>query len=221
MDSRPRWLRWLGRLSLPLEFVAVAAGLVTAWYVTDIPLSALIGTGAALVLVDLWQFLRRRYGFNRGWGKLPLGIGLLALGIYAFTSPEGLGVLKAGFVLAGAWLMLDALYDLRTGLGATAPGTPNPMERFGDAAIVGRALEDEPQSLAELDATLDLSRSRIENALDMLVDAGAIVERGGRYDATLADRGLADTLRDTPSNVTDRLGGVPARLVRPLRLFSE
>lgn len=221
MTSRPKSLRWLERLSFPIELISTVIGLVAVWYFTDIPLIALGGAGIGFGLAYLWRFLKRQYGLNNGWGKLPAGFGLLALGIYAFTYPAGAGIFKAGFVLAGAWLTLDAIYDLRTGVGTNAPGTPNTMKQFGDASIVGRALEDEPRSIAELEITLELSRNRIENALDILVDADAIVKRNDDYYATLEDQSISEVLRDTPSQFTDRLGGVPARLLRPFRLFDN
>jgi biotin operon repressor len=117
--------------------------------------------------------------------------------------------------------MLDACYDLRTGTGATTAGTPNRMEQFGDAAIVGRTIDDEPHSIGELDDSLELSQTRIENALDMLVDVGAAAERDGYYHATLEDRGLTEALQNTPSQLADRANSIPERLIRPFRLFDS
>lgn len=202
--------RWIGRFSFPLRLGSTAAGLVTGWYVFDISPVALVGAGLGMVLVNLWDVIERRYGLNRGWGKLPLGIGLFALGLYSVTYSGGMEAVKAGFILSGAWVMLDGSYDLRSGIGARTAGTPNSMEQFGDAAIVGRTLEREPQTTTELEAALDLSPHRIQNALDMLVNADAIAERGGSYYATLGDRSLTQTLRNGPSRFADRLHGVPA-----------
>lgn len=117
--------------------------------------------------------------------------------------------------------MLDALYDLTTGAGGTAPGAPNPMERFGDAAIVGRALTDEVRSVDDLVATLDLPHRRIESALALLVRADAVAERDGRYHTTLEGRSLSDALRNAPMRITDRAGDLSARFMRPFRLFDR
>lgn len=221
MGSRPKSMRWLDRLSVPLELGAVAVGVLLVWYFTDLGTVPLIGAGIGMGLATLWQPIKRRYGINRGWGKLLPGFGLLVLGIYSFMLPGGIVALKAVFILVGGWLVLDAIYDIRTGTGTTVPESPNPMEQFGDAAIVGRALDDEPRSLGELDSMLDLSQFRIENALDMLMSTDAIDERNGCYYATLEDRSLSEAIQDAPSQAANRLSGFPARLIRPLRLFND
>lgn len=221
MGSRPRAFRWLDRLSFPLELGATAVGLFLAWHFVDFPPGALVGAGIGMGAATLWPPIKRRYGINSGWGKLLPGLGLFALGVYSFTFVDGIVLVQAGFVIAGGWLVLDAIYDLTTDAGTTTPGSPNPMEEFGDAAIVGRALDDEPRSIDELDATLDLSRARIEGALDLLDETDTITERNGRYHALLDDRRLAESLRDAPSRTADRLSGLPARLARPLRLFDS
>lgn len=221
MQSRPRSLQWLEHLSFPIQFISSAIGLVGVWYFTDISPIALAGAGIGIGLAELWQPIKRRYGINSGWGKLPSGLGLVALGIYAFTYSDGIEVLKAGFVLCGMWLTLDGIFDLRTGTGATVSGAPDPMEQFGDAAIVGNTLDDEPRSIEELDATLDLSRSQIENALDMLVSVDAVVERNDRYVATLQDQSLSQALRNAPSQATSQFYDLPARFFRPFRLFND
>jgi biotin operon repressor len=220
MESKPRSLQWLERLWFPQQFFSTAVGLIAAWYILDIEFNALVGVVIGTALATLWPLIKRRYEINRGWGKLPLGLGLVGLGVYAFTISGGMDVLKAGFVLSGAWLTLDGLYDLRTEAGATTTGTSNPIEQFGDAAIVGNTLDDEPHSVDELGATLDLSRSRIEGALDMLTDANAVVERNDRYVAQ-ENQSLSQGLRDVPTQATDRFYDLPDRLLRPLRLFSD
>jgi DNA-binding transcriptional ArsR family regulator len=176
-----------------------------------------IGAG----LATLWPLIKRRYEINRGWAKLPLGLGLVGLGVYAFTISGGMDVLKAGFVLCGAWLTLDGIYDHRTEAGATTAGASDPMEQFGDAAIVGNTLDSEPHSVDELDTALDLSRSRIESALDMLTDANAVVERTDRYVVSQGNQNLSRALRDAPTQATDRFYDLPDRLLRPLRLFND
>lgn len=226
MDSRPKSIRWLERLSIPLELLGLAIGLGMAWYFLDTSLVALTGAAVGMGAATFWRPIKRRYGINNGWGKLIIGFGLLGLGIYGFTLPDATaalisGIILIGFALTGGWLTLDALYDFRTGTGANESGLPTEMEQFGDSAIVGRTLEDEPHSIGELDSRLELSRRRIESALDMLTTIGAAAERDGYYYATLEDRTLSNTLRDTPSRFTDRVRRVPERLVRPFRLFDS
>ena len=219
MGSRPRPFRWFDRLSFPLEIGATAIGLVMVWYFTDISTAGIGGATIGIGAARLWQPIKRRFGVNNGWGKTPLGFALLGLGVYSFTYSEGLSIIKVAFVLVGGWIVLDGLYDLKSGTGKTVAGSPNPMERFGDAHIVGRAIESEPQSLDELTSTVDLPRYRIMEALEMLVNTDTISERNGRYHAQLEDRTVGDALKNAPSQATDRVSSLPGRVLRPFRLF--
>ena len=219
MGSRPTSLQWFDRLSFPLEIGATAVGLVMVWYFTDISTAGLGGAAIGIGAARLWQPTKRRFGINTGWGKAPVGFALFGMGVYSFTYPEGLLVIKLAFVLVGGWITLDGLYDLTSGAGETVAGSPNTMEQFGDAHIVGRAIEREPQSLDELTLSVDLSRHRIEKALEMLVNADVITERDGRYHAQFADRTIGDTLKNAPSRATDRVNSIPDRVLRPFRLF--
>jgi predicted PurR-regulated permease PerM len=81
MDSRPKPMRWLDRLSIPLELGGTAIALILLWYFTDISLPTLIGIGIAFTVAPLLKPVKRRYGINDGWEKLILGFGLLGLGI--------------------------------------------------------------------------------------------------------------------------------------------
>ena len=219
MGSRPTSLQWFDRLSFPLEIGATAVGLVMVWYFTDISTAGLGGAAIGIGAARLWQPTKRRFGINTGWGKAPVGFALFGMGVYSFTYPEGLFVIKLAFVLVGGWITLDGLYDLRSGVGETVAGSPNTMERFGDAHIVGRAIESDPQSLDELTSNVDLPRHRIQKALEMLVNADVITERDGRYHTQCADRTIGDTLKNAPSRATERVGSIPDRVLRPFRLF--
>ena len=219
MTTKPNYIRWFGRLALPLEVVSTVVGLGLLWYFTDVSEAgiggAVIGIGAA----RLWQPIKRRFGINTGWSKAPVGFALFGLGVYSFTYPEGILVIKLAFVLVGGWITLDGLYDLRSGAGETVSGSPNTMEQFGDAHIVSRAIEHESQSFDDLTSTVDLPRHRIEKALEMLVSTDAIVERNGQYHAQFTDRTIGDTLKNAPSRATERVSSIPDRVLRPFRLF--
>lgn len=219
MGSRTKAIRWFDRLSFPIEIGATVVGLAIVWYFTDISTGAIGGATIGIMGARLWQPVKRHFGINNGWGKVPIGLALFGLGIYSFTYSEGIVVIKIGFLLVGGWLMLDGFYDLKSGAGATVAGSPNPMERFGDAQIVGRAIEKEPQSVDELISTVDLSRHRIEEALEMLVKTDAVSKRNDQYHAQLEDRSIGDALKNAPSRATDRVSTIPDRLLRPFRLF--
>ncbi|RXK49086.1 hypothetical protein [Halorientalis pallida] len=218
LQSRP--IALLRRYSLVLELAGTATGLLLVWYFTDISAGGLASAGIGITAATVFPHVRRRFGINRGWGKVPLGLALIGLGAYALAVTGGNDVLKLVFLVVGAWLTLDGVYDFRSGAGRTEPGAPDAMDRFGDAAIVGQSLEDGPKSVAELDDALDLPRSRVEDALDTLLDLDVIERDDGRYASRLDDRSLTDTLRNERRRAHERIGGLPDRIVRPFRLFT-
>ncbi|AQL41248.1 hypothetical protein BV210_00320 [Halorientalis sp. IM1011] len=218
LQSRP--IALLRRYSLVIELVGTATGILAVWYFLDLAPAPLGGAAVGITAATIWPHVRRRYGFNRGWGKLFPGVGLVALGAYAFAGTGGNDLVKAAFLIVGAWLTLDAVYDLQSGAGRTEPGAPDQMDRFGDAAIVGQALEGSPRSVAELDDALDLPRERIEDGIETLRTLDVIERQGERYVARLDDRSLTDALRNESGRARERLGGLPERVARPFRLFT-
>jgi hypothetical protein len=220
MSPEPRPIAFLRRYSLVLELLGTVTGLVAVWYLLDLDPIAMAGSAVGITAATVWPHVRRRFGINRGWGKLPLGLALIGLGAYALAFTGGNDVLKVAFLVVGAWLGLDGLYDLRSGAGRTTPGAPDAMDRFGDASIVGQSLDERPETVAELDESLDLSRSRIEDALDTLLDLDVIERDGERYASCLDDRSLTDTLRTERRRARERIDGLPERIVRPFRLFT-
>ena len=217
LQSRP--IALLRRYSLVLELAGTATGLLMVWYFTDISAGGLGGAAVGITAATIWPHVRRRYGINRGWGKLPLGLGLIVLAAFGFAYTGGSDAIKAGLLLVGAWLVLDSVYDLRSGAGRTEPGAPDQMDRFGDAAIVGRALDDGPETVAELDERVDLSRTRIEDAVETLQRVDAVERKGERY-ARVESRSLTDALRNESGRARERLGGLPERVARPFRLLT-
>ncbi|WP_299263776.1 hypothetical protein [Halorientalis sp.] len=218
LQSRP--IALLRRYSLALELAGTATGLLLVWYFTDISAGGLGGAAIGITAATVWPHVRRRYGINRGWGKLPLGLALIGLGAYALAFTGGNDALKVAFLVVGAWLALDGVYDLQSGAGRTDPGAPDAMDRFGDASIVGQSLDERPKSVPELDESLDLSRSRIEDALDTLLNLDVIERDGERYTSRLDDRSLTDTLRTERRRARERIDGLPQRILRPFRLFT-
>ncbi|WP_335998954.1 hypothetical protein [Halorientalis halophila] len=228
MSPVPRPLVLLRRYALVLELAGTATALLALWNFTALlalwnftarSKDALLGAGVGITAATVWPYVRRRYGVNRGWGKLPVGLALAGLGVFTFTFADGAILLQLAFVLVGGWLALDGAYDLRSGAGRTRRGEPGPMDRFGDAAIVGQALEDGPRAAAELEAEVDLPRSRIDEALDTLQEANVVEKRGDQYEATHEDRRITDALRDVPGRTRERVDGVLGRIRRPFRLF--
>ncbi|MFB6083047.1 MAG: hypothetical protein ABEJ94_02240 [Halorientalis sp.] len=220
MSPQSRPIALLRRYSLALELVGTATGLLIVWYFTAISAGGLGGAAVGITAATIWPHVRRRYGIDRGWGKLPLGLGLIGLAAYGFAFTGGSAAIKATLLLVGAWLALDGLYDLRSGAGRTEPGAPDAVDRFGDAAVVGRSLEEEPKSVDELDDALDLPRERIEAALADLDDRDLVASANGRYESQLDDRGLTDALRTESGRASARLGSLPERVARPFRLFT-
>ena len=219
MESRPKAIRWLDRLSLPIEIAATVVGLAIVWNFTDISASATGGATIGVIGARLWSPVKRRFGINNGWGKLPIGLALSGLGIYSLTYLEGMVIIKIGFLFVGGWLALDGLYDLKSGTGATVSGSPNPMEGFGDAQIVGRAIEREPQSADELVSTVDLSRHRIERALEMLERTDTVCKRNNQYYAQFENSSISNAVKKAPSRATDQVNTLLERILRPFRLF--
>ena len=220
MSPQSRPVALLRRYSLAVELAGTATALLLVWYFTAISAGGLGGAAIGITAATVWPHVRRRYGINRGWGKVPVGLALVGLGAYALAFTGGNDGLKVAFLAGGGWLTLDGVYDLRSGTGRTEPGAPDQMDRFGDAAIVGQALADGPKSVAELDGRLDLPRQRIEDAVETLQRVDAVEPRGERYASRVDDRRLADALRHESSRARDRIGGLPDRITRPFRLFT-
>ncbi|SEO60922.1 hypothetical protein SAMN05216388_101568 [Halorientalis persicus] len=220
MSPEPRPIAFLRRYSLVLELLGTVTGLVAVWYLLDLDPIAMAGSAVGITAATVWPHVRRRFGINRGWGKVPLGLALIGLGAYALAFTGGNDVLKVAFLVVGAWLALDGVYDFRSEAGQTEPGAPDAMDRFGDASIVGRSLEERPKSITELDEALDLPRARIEDAVETLRDLDLIERDGERYTSRLDDRSLTDALRTERRRARERVGSLPERIGRPFRLFT-
>lgn len=193
-------------LRLGSGFVGVAlVAVVFEW-----PLPRLVPMVLALLLVEGYRQAAPRYGLNRGWVKLTTGIAVLALGLFGL---QGDGALWAAavFALLGAWLLGDALVDLRH--GARDPRPLDTIDHVYDVGVVYRALREEPRGPAELAAALDCPRDRVERALETLERRNRVEEREGSYRAT-PDGGLAWI--DRPADALHRVG---RRLARPVRLL--
>ena len=172
------------RAGLALRLCGLVGGLAALQLWLGWSVDRLAGPAVGLFGVEGYRWLARRRGLNPGWGKAVLALGLLGLGGYGAVStagedPTGLGTALA-LALVGAWLALDAAADLSAGRSPSPPADA-PVR---DAGRVGRALDEEPRSRAELVAALDLPADRVAAALDELCDRGAVECRNGLYHAT-------------------------------------
>jgi hypothetical protein len=195
------------RAGLALRLCGLVGGLVALRLWLGWSVERLAGPAVGLFGTEGYRWLARRHGLDPGWGKAVLAIGLLGLGGYGTVStaggdPTGLGVSLA-LALAGAWLALDAAADLSTGRSPPPPADAT----VRDAGRVGRALDEEPRSRAELVAALDLPADRVAAALDELRDRGAVERRNGSYHPT------ATGIDPSPGRPVDRALG---RLRRPI-----
>jgi hypothetical protein len=191
------------RGGLALRLCGLVGGLAALQLWLGWSVDRLAGPAVGLFGVEGYRWLARRHGLNPGWGKAVLALGLLVLGGYGTVSTAGEDatglVISLALALVGAWLALDAAADLST--GRSPPPPADALVR--DAGRVGRALDEEPRSRAELVAALDLPADRIEAALDELCDRGAVERRNGRYHATTT--GLDPSPRRPLGRARDRL----------------
>ncbi|QLH81041.1 MFS transporter [Halosimplex pelagicum] len=140
---------------------------------------------------------------NAGFGLYALvgGSAMLVLGSESTWLP-------VGFVLVGAWFVVDAVQTVRHE-GATED-EPTGREVYHD--YVGRrvheALEDGPRTRRELSEALDADDEAIDAALAKLRSRGAVVREGSAFRIDDADDG----------GVTARIAGLARRIARPLTL---
>ncbi|MFD1589210.1 hypothetical protein ACFR9U_19710 [Halorientalis brevis] len=140
----------------------------------------------------------------------PIGIGAVLLR----TGDDP--VLGGAAVATGGWLLLDTVYNLRTG---HHPGSSDEDIKATDAMLlmqvgnlVADELQDGPKTVPELAAACDMTESRVRDALAFHERAGTAYEDDGEWHLDDSKIGPWAFVRDNAI----RIGG---RLVRPFRLF--
>lgn len=193
--------------------------LVTAlyWFLGASPaqLGTTLATGGILALTDL---LVAVYDLRSDVETLGLGVIVVTGGTAMFAFDGGPRSLSGLFLVAGTWLVLDAIQMLRHhGLYAPEEEDPDGQEVYQDYVTrqVDETLREGGLTRMELDERLDADEAAIDDALATLAERGLLTREGSELRTAptrSAERG------DGVSRVRATLGAVARRLARPVRL---
>ncbi|WP_136716047.1 hypothetical protein [Halorientalis salina] len=155
-------------------------------------------------------------GMDERHFRLLLGLIGVAAGGVAYWGQSDAGVAVAGFVVGG-WLVLDALYSLRTGLRAVdddleEAGFGELMLLMQVGNLVAEELKTGPKTVPELAEACDMTESRVRDALDYHEQAGTASREGDLWILDESKIGPWPFVRDNARRLL-------ARLLRPFRLF--
>lgn len=165
------------------HLLAVAAVFAVLAFVVELSRELLVGVAAALVVSEVVFLLRDTPGIDQRYLQVVVGLavvaGSLAMWYGAPTGGNGALWLPTGLVVFGAWLTVDAAADLYRGRHPDAghdeePSSGEVMLLMSHAHLVSDELEDGPRTVSELAETCDLTESRVEQALESLVDSGVV-----------------------------------------------
>lgn len=180
-------------------------------------LDVAVGVGVAIVWTELLRTMRETPGVDARHVKLSVGVlavigsgVLVALGTVESTSAVAL---TAGTTVAGCWLILDAVADIRRGTVPQRHDDGSSL-KIGFQSYVAKLIVDEleqgPKNVTELAEACDLTESRVRDGIELLEDSGVVVSRGAGYELDGSHVGGRAFLRLNLS----RLG---RRLFRPIR----
>lgn len=187
--------------------------------VLDASSELLVGLAIAFLVVEVVTVFQNTPELDQRYVQVTIGaLGVLGSVVLGAVALRGAGVLWLP-VLVGvfaAWLAVDAAADLyrgrepprsgRTGLSSSS----DVLLVVTHAHLVTSELEDGPRTTAELADRCDLTESRVEQALEHLVDSGVVSCDGDRYVLEESETGIVAFVRRI-------VGGAVARALRPLR----
>ena len=153
-------------------------------------LSLILGLLTGVVVIETVDILELHPGVDERWVKVGLGGFLLVVsGVWLWSSlqePPSISHWLPVVAIAGSvWVLLDARADFVQGrqLDGRRFHTPEPDDDLSasevmlltqHAHLVGKALREEPKTVAELAVACDLTESRVREAIQIVGDGGTI-----------------------------------------------
>lgn len=198
---------------------------------TDGALESMISVFGALLTVPLFSWVLEAADIDDATAALLLGSVVAALGVGAVVFGGSIWI-GTGALAVGCWLVLDTVYESRTGTGEstaveteTGTGTDE-GEDAGDITeaemytLVGHsrwvieALQEasRPLSAAELRERTGLTNNELEDVLEIARENGTVERVGNGYVVDESELGGVAFGRGI-------VRGVGGRLLRPFRLF--
>ncbi|WP_276253778.1 hypothetical protein [Halomontanus rarus] len=208
--------------------LGVLVVLLAALYVTtDGALESMTSVFGALLAVPLFKWVLEAADIDDTTAGLLLGSVVAALGVGAVIFEESIWI-GTGALAVGCWLVLDTVYESRTGNGeptAVETGTDEGEDAdditeaemytlMGHSQWVIEALQEasRPLSAAELRERTGLTDDELEDVLEITRDNGTVERVGNGYVVDESELGGVAFVRGI-------VRSVGSRLLRPLRLF--
>lgn len=165
------------------------------------------------------------YDLPRGVTGIPIGLLLIIAPLFVSlietnTITSSVLTLYTITGLLGMWFVFDGIQQYRYWTRGEQSGSierfltddrNEMMLRFQVSGTVAHAVRDEPRTVSELAEDLDLTESRVERALSMLIEQDMIYRTDDTYHAS-------EYMTDTLSPVKRFVRWVPRRLARPFRM---
>lgn len=185
---------------------------------TEASIASFAPLAVVLVSAAVAETVAEAYDLPGAIFRVALGLALVAVSANWSLSPGESVVGPLLVALVGAWTAFDGVQAIRrsddepsaTEEYLDADDRDETMLRFQISGTVARALHDEPRTVDELAADLDLNRSRVERALVALEDRNVVSREGETY---YADEKRFGKL----SPVKQFVRWLPRRLARPFR----
>lgn len=182
---------------------------------------------APILVIPLWFMIGEAaidaYDLPRGVTGIPIGLALIIATLYGLliditTSTYFVLLLYTLSGLFGMWFVFDGIQHYRyphdeqpTSIERFLTDSGRMMLRFQGSGTVARAVHDEPRTVSKLAVDLDLTESRIERALSVLIEREMVYRTGDTYHAS-------EYMVDELSPVKRFIRWVPRRLARPYRM---
>jgi hypothetical protein len=209
----------------PLQAILATFIVITALFLsTDTSPQTIAPVILVFVAVVTYNVVDDLYDIPQGSNWIVYGASLTIAGVY--LAVNDLGRWGSGlFILAGLWFVFDGVTTIRVGPYQTAPGyLSDPDENIGEVMlrmqtlnVVYNSLEDasEPKTATDLVTDLDLTESRVEDALQFLTSKGRIEQVGDQYRVESSRWARMYPVRQF-------LVWLPRRIIRPfVRAFSS
>jgi len=203
----------------PSHLLAVAAVLGLLWFVVDVSRELLVGFAVALLVGEVVTVLQNTPGIDRRLVNAGIGLAVVsgssAMGYSVLAGGDGALWLPAILLLFGIWLLLDTVADLSHGRERNTEqredlSSADVMLLMSHSHLLTSELQEGPRTRTELATECDLTESRVDQALESLVDSGVVAAENDRYVLREEQTGLRAFARTV-------VRGVCARITRPFR----
>ncbi|WP_134671400.1 MFS transporter [Halorussus marinus] len=190
--------------------------LVALRTVLNVSIAQLATTAATGAILALSKVVEDAYDLRSSVRWLGLGVAAIVYGGALLAFDDGDAWLSVVFLLAGTWLVADAIQTLRHD-GLVEPETPRDGTEVYRTYVTRRVhetLDERPRTRRELSEALDADERDIDRALDALGERGVLERTGSELRIVSTDPTTFETARDGVRSGVDRLA-------RPIALELE